>query len=91
MVRDGEALLLPAGLDEHVQVLQPRLAKHGITLVDTPRVLLDVDARELVVPEPVMSFDRTVIEELDADVKLGNELPWVRPGRYPLRRVVPRP
>jgi hypothetical protein len=25
-----------------------------------------------------------VLDELDAGVKLGNELPWVRPGRYPL-------
>ena len=27
----------------------------------------------------------SVIAELDDGVKLGNELPWIRPGRYPLR------
>jgi thiol-disulfide isomerase/thioredoxin len=84
VVRDGHALLLPAGLVDHVKVLQPRLAKRGMTVVDTPRVLLDLDARELVVPEPVVPFDPGVIDELDAQVSLGNELPWVRPGRYPL-------
>jgi len=84
VVRDGEALLLPPGLGDHVKVLQPRLAKRGMTLVDTPRTLLDLDRRTLVVPDPVVDFDATVIDDVDADVKLGSELPWIPPGRYPL-------
>lgn len=85
VVRDGDALLLPPGLVNAVKQLQPRLAKAGIGMVDTPRTLLDVDARELVVPEPVVAHDPAVIDDLDAGATLGNELPRVRPGRYPLR------
>src|SRR5205823_3155793 len=39
-VRDGEAVLLPSGLVDDVKQLQPRLAKAGLGIVDTPRVLL---------------------------------------------------
>ena len=85
VVRDGEAMLLPAGLVDFVKQLQPRLTKAGICLVDAPRTLLDLPARQLVVPEPAIAHDASVIAELDAGVALGRELPWVRPGRYPLR------
>jgi thiol-disulfide isomerase/thioredoxin len=84
-VRDGEALLLPPGLVGYLKQLQPRLAKAGIGIVDVPRTLLDLDARELVVPEPAVPHDASVVEGADAGVKLGSELPWIRPGRYPLR------
>jgi len=47
--------------------------------------LLDVETRELVVAEPTVPFDASVLEAVDAGVKLGSELPWVRPGRYALR------
>lgn len=85
VLRDGEALLLPAGLVSYVKQLQPRLAKAGMGIVDTPRTLVDLATCELVVPEPVVGFDASVLDELDATTKLGSELPWVRPGRYPLR------
>jgi peroxiredoxin len=84
MVRDGEAILLPAGLVDFVKQLQPRLARIGVSIVDTPRTLLDVGARELVLPEPTVPYDAAVIAELDDGVKLGRERPWIRPGRYPL-------
>ncbi len=84
-LRDGEALLLPRGLLDFVKQLQPRLAKERITIVDTPYALVDLGTRELVVPDPVVPHDAAVLEELDAGVRLGSELPWVRPGRYPLR------
>jgi len=85
VVRDGSALLLPAGLMNFVKQLQPRLAKAGMGLVDTPRALVDIAAGELVVPEPTVAFDASVIAALDDGVKLGSELPFVRSGRYPLR------
>jgi thiol-disulfide isomerase/thioredoxin len=85
VVRDGEAMLLPAGLVDFVKQLQPRFARAGLCLVDTPRTLVDLSARQLVVPEPAVAHDPSVIAELDAGVTLGRELPWVRPGRYPLR------
>jgi len=82
---DGQALLLPHGLLDHLKQLQPRLAKEGMTIVDTPRTLVDLTSRELVVPEPVVDFDPAVLDEVDADARLGNELPWTRPGCYPVR------
>jgi hypothetical protein len=82
LVRDREAVLLPAGLIDFVKQLQPRLAKVGLSIVDAPRTLLDVPARELVVPKPTVAHDPAVIAELDEGVKLGSELPWIRPGRY---------
>jgi len=85
VVLDGEALLLPPGLVAFVKQLQPRLAKAGMTIVDTPKTWLDLATNELVVPAPAVPFDAAVLEELDADVKLGSELPWVRPGRFPVR------
>ena len=85
VVRDGKALLLPPGLVAFVKQLQPRMAKTGMTIVDTPRAMLDLATGDLVVPEPVVAFDAAVLAEVDADVKLGSELPWVRPGRYPVR------
>jgi hypothetical protein len=48
-------------------------------------VLLDFSTRELVVPEPTIPYDASVIADLDDGVKLGSERPWIRPGRYPLR------
>lgn len=88
-VADGRALLLPAGLVDHVKQLQPRFAKVGVTLVDTPEVFVDPATAELVVPEPTIPYDAAVLDEVDAGpdggVKLGSELPWIRPGRYPLQ------
>jgi hypothetical protein len=83
-VADGRAVLLPAGLVDHVKQLQPRFAKVGVSMVDTPGALIDPVTAELVVPAPTIPFDAAVLDELDADVKLGPELPWARPGRYPL-------
>jgi hypothetical protein len=54
-------------------------------LVDTPRTLIDPTTRELVVPEPSIPFEPSVLDRIDEGVRLGNEVPWTRPGRYPLR------
>ena len=84
-VRDGRALLLPAGLVDAVKQLQPRFARRGIAMVDTPSALVDLETAELVVPEPRLDHDAAVLDDLDADVRLGaTELPLVVPGRYPI-------
>jgi hypothetical protein len=85
VVRGGEAFLLPADLIDFAKQLQPRLAKAGMAVVDAPRTLLDPTTHELVVPEPVVPHDASVLDELDADAQLGHELRRVRPGRYPVR------
>jgi hypothetical protein len=56
-----------------------------MSIVDSPRTLLDLASRELVVPQPSLRYDASVITELDQATQLGRELPWIRPGRYPLR------
>jgi thiol-disulfide isomerase/thioredoxin len=81
---DGSAVLLPAGLVDHVKQLQPRFAKIGVSLVDAPDVFIDPATAELVVPAPTIPFDSAVLDAIDVDVTLGSEQPWVRPGRYPL-------
>jgi coenzyme PQQ synthesis protein D (PqqD) len=82
-VREGEAMLLPANLVVWLKELQPRLARQGIQLVDVPFPSLDVLTKDLVVPEPSIPHDPSVIE-VDEEMHLGSELPRIRPGRYPL-------
>jgi hypothetical protein len=85
---DGRALLLPAGLADHVQQLQPRLARAGFAIVDVADVLVDPTTAELVVPEPAIPYDASVLHDVgsgaDDDAPLGSERRWVRPGRYPI-------
>ena len=81
----------PPACVDFVKQLQPRLAKAGLCIVDTPRTLLDLSTRELVVPEPTVPHDESVVAELDEGVKLGSELPWVRPGPLSAAHLVPRP
>jgi len=83
-IRDGQALLLPPSLAE-VKELSPRLARVGIQLVDLPEVNVDTESREVVVPEPGIVYDASVLDQLDKGRRLGSELPAVLPGRYPLR------
>jgi peroxiredoxin len=84
-LRDGQGLLLPPRAAHWLPELQPRLARLGIQLADMPWTLIDPAACELVVPEPAIDHDTAVLGELDADVRLGSELPAVPPGRYPLQ------
>lgn len=83
---DGTALLLPPGLVDSIGKLQPRLAKLGITFVDAPHAMVDSARAELVVAVPAVDHDPTILDEVDAGVRLGRtELPMVTAGRYPLR------
>ena len=84
-LRDGQGLLLPPGTTRWLPELQPRLARLGIQLADMPWTLVDPAACELVVPEPAIDHDASVLGEFDADVRPGSELPAVPPGRYPLQ------
>ena len=65
VVSDGRAVLLPAGLVDHLKVLQPRLAKVGVTLVDGPDPRIDPRTAELVVPEPTIAYDASVLDAVD--------------------------
>jgi hypothetical protein len=80
-----DAVLLPPGLVQWVKQLQPRFTRQGIAMADVPVGTVDLDRAEVVVPTPSVDHDPAVLAELDAGVRLGSELPWVRPGRYALR------
>jgi hypothetical protein len=85
VLRGDDALLLPPGLVNFVKELQPRFARANLRFVDAPQVLLDLDRAELVIPDPAVPHDPSVIDELDAIAKLGTEPPRTRPGRYGIR------
>jgi hypothetical protein len=84
-VRDGQGMLLPPNLVQWVKQLQPRFTRRGIAIVDASHATIDLVTGELVVRSPAIAHDAAVLAELDDGVHLGSELPWVRPGRYPLR------
>ena len=85
LVVDGQAVLLPPAVRGAVEQLQPRIAQFGAQLVDEPSALLDPVRRELVVAEPALTLDWSVLDEL-ADPAPGRSEPAaVVPGRYPLR------
>ena len=85
VLRGDDALLLPPGLVNFVKEIQPRFARANLRLVDAPHLLLDLDRGELVVPDPALPHDPSVIDELDAIAELGREPPRARPGRYGVR------
>jgi len=85
-IQDGRAMLLPPHIVAWVKQLQPRLAKLRIQLVDSPFPTVDARTGDLVVLEPAIEHDPSVLAGMDQDVRLGSELPMVRPGRYPLSR-----
>jgi peroxiredoxin len=84
-IHDGEAILLPRGSAGWTSQLQASLTRSGIQMVDLPLVTLDPGAAELVIPEPTIEHDPSVLATVDVAVQLGSEFPPVRPGRYPLR------
>ena len=85
LVVDGEAVLLPPAVRGAVEQLQPRIARFGAQLVDEPSALLDPVRRELVVAEPALTLDWSVLDELPDPAPSRSEPAAVVPGRYPLR------
>jgi len=83
-VRDGRAVLLPMEVKRALKAMQPRLFRLGLQLVDVPWASVDGASRELVVPEPGVGYDPSVLDEVARGVRLGAELPYVPPGRYPI-------
>ena len=81
---DGKGPPAAAGLVNWNKQIQTTLARRGIVLVDAPYVTIDLASAELVVPTPSVPHDPEVLAELDRGARLGPELPYVRPGRYPI-------
>ena len=85
LVVDGEAVLLPPAVRGAVEQLQPRIARFRAQLVDEPSALLDPVRQELVVAEPALTLDWSVLDELPDPAPSRSEPAAVVPGRYPLR------
>ncbi len=86
VVIDGEVVILPADVNNWLDELQPRLAKLGGAPIDRPYITIDVERREVVVPEPALSLDTSVLDDFVEPPARRSERPVVEPGRYPLRR-----
>ena len=83
-IADGKAVLLPGFLRASLKTLQPHLRRAGWRLADVPYCTLDVDEAEIIVPEPTLTIDYSVVEELESKDAGARELPRVVPGRYPI-------
>jgi hypothetical protein len=78
-VADGRAILLPVDVADKLDELEPRLNALGIRLVDEQFASLDPETAELVVLEPRVTLDASVLNEVES-----GEQERVEPGRYPL-------
>jgi hypothetical protein len=88
VVHDGDAFILPSILYRTWPRVQPALNRLGLQIADLARLFVDPVTAELVVEEPHIPYDISVIAEKDRHSSTHLELPPVNPGRYPLKRWV---
>lgn len=82
---DRSALVVPADVRRHLPVIERRLNREGFRVVDHPVVVIDPAGPEVVVPEPVIGVDWSVLDRWSAACVSPHRDPAVKPGRYPLR------
>lgn len=76
--------LIPRSFHAFAPRLQSLLAERGIALCDTPHPEIDLATREMVIPDPDVDHDPSVISAVSLDpAELNHELPPLLPGRYP--------
>jgi hypothetical protein len=85
VVGGGQALVLPLEVSDLLEQLTPRLARLGLVVVDEPYVSLDLRGAELVVSEPSLDLDPSVLDEVAEPSGRFAEPPRVEPGRYGIR------
>jgi len=76
--------LIPINFHAFAPRLQSLLARRGLALADTPHPEIDLATAELVIPQPAVDHDATVLDRVAVPVSSDGELPAVLPGRYPL-------
>ena len=76
--------LLPINFHAFAPRLQSLLARRGVALADVPRPEIDLATAEVVIPEPAVDHDASVLDRVAVPTSSGGELPAVLPGRYPL-------
>jgi len=85
VIADGNAVLMPPVVLGSLKVLQPYLRRARWQIADVPYAILDVEAGEVVIPEPALTVDTTILEEIEAREASAKELARVLPGRYPIQ------
>lgn len=76
--------LLPINFHAFAPRLQSLFARRGVALADLPRPEIDLATAELVIPEPAVAHDASVLDRVAVAATSRGELPAVLPGRYPL-------
>ena len=82
---DGSALVVPADVRRHLPVIERRMNREGLRVVDDPVVVIDPAGPEVVVPEPLVGVDWSVLDRWSAACVSPHRDPAVPPGRYPLK------
>lgn len=83
-VSDGQAVLMPPVVRGSLKTLQPHLRRVRWQLADVPYCIIDAEAGEIVVPEPALTVDAAVLEEIESREASSKDVPRVLPGRYPI-------
>lgn len=86
VIRDGRATLLPTLLEDDLRTQSRQLDRAGAQILDTHTVLLDLEAREVVV-QPRLAVDRSALEQaVELAPAPRRPDPPVPDGRYPIER-----
>ncbi len=84
LVKDGRAYLVPRPLEVWLELLSSPLHRAGFQFVDLQTVLVDLGARELVVPELQLEVDAQALPDMHRSEGGAREPAPVAPGRYPI-------
>lgn len=84
LVKDGRAYLVPQPIEVWLELLSSPLHRAGFQFVDLQSVRVDLEARELVVPEWLLEVDAGALQDLQRSEGGAREPGAVSPGRYPI-------
>lgn len=86
-VRDGRAVLMPTPLDDDLRIVDRQARAEGLVRLDSPRVLVDLAAGELVVAD-LLDLDPDELARVADGVPRRRAEPTAPQGRYPIERWV---
>jgi hypothetical protein len=84
LVKDGRAYLVPRPIEVWLELLSAPLHRAGFQFVDRQTVRVDLEARELLVPELMLEVDAHALPDLRRSEGGAREPGPVPPGRYPI-------
>ncbi|MDQ4096627.1 MAG: hypothetical protein M3144_01995 [Actinomycetota bacterium] len=83
-VREGGAVLAPPEIRTFLPSIERRLAANGLRVVDQPWARVDPSSGELLVTEPRLYVDRSVLDDLGDQAGRRTLDAAAPPGRYPI-------